>query len=90
MIRLGSVIAEFATDFLAQFRHRLSFDQLRALAALRDCRSAASPMMQLCCEGCDQQRLVPHSCGHRLCPHCLSTAAKNRSSSHFRFHGSGW
>jgi hypothetical protein len=70
MIRLGSVIAQFETDFLTQFRHRLSFDQLRALAAMRDCRSPASPMMQLQCEGCDHQKLVPHSCGHRLCPHC--------------------
>jgi hypothetical protein len=70
MIRLAQVIAVFEAEFLTQFRHRLSVEQLRALAALRQCRSAASPMMQLQCEGCDHQRLVPHSCGHRLCPHC--------------------
>ncbi len=70
MIRLGSVIGQFEADFLAQFRHRLSFEQLQALSALRDCRSPASPMMQVQCAGCDQQKLVPHSCGHRLCPHC--------------------
>jgi hypothetical protein len=50
MIRLGSVIAEFEADFLTQFRHRLSFEQLRALSAMRDCRSPASPMMQVQCE----------------------------------------
>jgi len=22
------------------------------------------------CTGCGAQRLVPHSCGHRSCPHC--------------------
>jgi hypothetical protein len=22
------------------------------------------------CSGCDAQRIVPHSCGHRHCPHC--------------------
>ena len=22
------------------------------------------------CSGCDAQRVVPHSCGHRHCPHC--------------------
>ncbi|MER2517982.1 MAG: transposase zinc-binding domain-containing protein, partial [Candidatus Accumulibacter phosphatis] len=70
MIRLGSVIAQFEADFMTQFRHRLSFEQLRALSAMRDCRRPASPMMQVQCEGCDQQKLVPHSCGHRLCPHC--------------------
>jgi hypothetical protein len=81
MIRLGSVIAEFETDFVAQFRHRLGCEQLRALSALRDCRSPASPMMQLCnAATVITTRLVPHSCGHRLCPHCLLTAAKNRGN----------
>lgn len=70
MIRLAAVIAQFEADFMRQFRHRLSFEQLRALSAIRRCRSPASPMMQVQCEGCDQQKLVPHSCGHRLCPHC--------------------
>ena len=70
MIRLASVIAEFEADFMAQFRHRLSFAQLRALAAIKECRSPASPMMQVQCKDCDYQKLVPHSCGHRLCPHC--------------------
>ena len=70
MIRLASVIADFEADFLRQFRHRLSFDQLRALAAIKPCRSPASPMMQVQCTDCAHQRLVPHSCGHRLCPHC--------------------
>lgn len=70
MIRLAQVIAEFEADFLTQFRHRLSFDQRRALAAIKQCRSPASPMMQVQCEDCDHLRLVPHSCGHRLCPHC--------------------
>jgi hypothetical protein len=70
MIRLAHVIETFEADFLTQFRSRLTFDQLRALAALRHCRGPASPMMQVQCEGCEHQRLVPHSCGHRLCPHC--------------------
>ncbi|HRF73096.1 MAG TPA: transposase [Accumulibacter sp.] len=69
MIRIGSVIAEFEADFLAQFRRRLSFDQPQALKAIKDCRSPASPMMQVHCSDC-AHHLVPHSCGHRLCPHC--------------------
>lgn len=70
MIRLASVIAKFEADFLTQFRLRLSFDQRRALAAIKHCRSPASPMMQVQCTDCAHQRLVPHSCGHRLCPYC--------------------
>lgn len=70
MIRLAEVIATCEADFHARFGARLSTDQRRALAAIKHCRSAASPMMQVRCEDCDRQRLVPHSCGHRLCPHC--------------------
>jgi Putative transposase/Transposase zinc-binding domain len=70
MIRLAAIIADFGADFLAKFRDRLSVDQLRALAAIRHCRSPASPMMQVQCTDCAHHSLVPHSCGHRLCPHC--------------------
>lgn len=70
MIRLASVIDTFQAEFLAQYGEHLGSEHLRALAALGDCRSPASPVMQVHCSACDHQRLVPHSCGHRLCPHC--------------------
>jgi hypothetical protein len=34
------------------------------------CRTQSSLKMQVKCQGCDHQILVPHSCGHRHCPHC--------------------
>ena len=70
MIRLAKVMATFETDFLAQYRNRLTPAHYRALAALKQCRTEASPMMQVKCTGCEHQKLVPHSCGHRHCPHC--------------------
>ena len=70
MIALAAVITRFQADLHARFGERLSADQRRALHAMQRCRSAASPMMQLRCSGCEQHTLVPHSCGHRLCPHC--------------------
>ena len=70
MIRLAAVIDRFETEFLAQYRNRLTSDHYRALAAMKQCRTQASPMMQLQCTGCAHQKLVPHSCGHRHCPHC--------------------
>lgn len=70
MIRLAAVIDTFEADFLAQYRSRLTSDHHRALAAMKQCRTQASPMMQVQCTGCDHQKLVPHSCGHRHCPHC--------------------
>ena len=34
------------------------------------CRTQHSPRMLAGCSECDHQRYVPHSCGHRNCPHC--------------------
>jgi hypothetical protein len=70
MIRLAAVIDSFEADFLAQYRDRLRPEHTRALAAMKRCRTEASPKMQVQCSECAQQKLVPHSCGHRHCPHC--------------------
>ena len=70
MIRLSSVIDTFAPGFLAHYRDKLTSDHIRALAAMQRCRTQASPRMQVQCSGCEHQVLVPHSCGHRHCPHC--------------------
>jgi hypothetical protein len=70
MTRLAHLIDVFEADFLVQYRDRLAADHLRALAAMKRCRTEASPRMQVQCSGCDHQMLVPHSCGHRHCPHC--------------------
>jgi len=70
MIRLASVIDTFEAEFRTQYQDRLTAEHLRALAAMKHCRSHASPKMQVRCTGCEHQILVPHSCGHRHCPHC--------------------
>jgi hypothetical protein len=70
MIRLAAVIDTFEADLLAQYRARLTPDHRRALAAMKRCRTQASPKLQVACPGCAHQLLVPHSCGHRHCPHC--------------------
>jgi Putative transposase/Transposase zinc-binding domain len=70
MIRLATIIDTFETDFLAHYRPRLSSEHYRALAAMKQCRTQASPMLLVKCSGCEQHKLVPHSCGHRHCPHC--------------------
>ena len=70
MIRLASVIDSFEKDFRAQYRDRLNAGHLQALAAIRRCRTEAAQKIQVQCSGCDHQKLVPHSCGHRHCPHC--------------------
>lgn len=70
MILLSSIIQTFEAEFLAQYHDSLLPGQRQALAAMENCRTSQSPLMLAQCEGCESQILVPHSCGHRSCPHC--------------------
>jgi hypothetical protein len=70
MILLSSLIALFEAEFLAQYQDSLLPSHRKALSAMKDCRTSASPSMLAQCTDCDHQILVPHSCGHRSCPHC--------------------
>ncbi|MCR4305367.1 MAG: IS91 family transposase [Gallionella sp.] len=70
MIRLAHIVETYATELIAQDGHRLLPSQLAALNAFQLCRSSMSPRMELACDGCTEQSYLPHSCGHRSCPHC--------------------
>ena len=70
MIPLAFLIEQFEADFLSQYQGQVLPSQLKALAAMKICRTKHSPVMQVCCTDCEHQALVPHSCGHRNCPHC--------------------
>jgi hypothetical protein len=70
MILLSSIIESFENGFLAQYRTSILPGHRRALAAMKACRTSLSPRMQAQCTACDSQIFVPHSCGHRNCPHC--------------------
>ena len=76
MIRLATLIEAFEAALLARYGNRLTAQQRRALAALKGCRRAASARMQLECSDCAQPLVVPHSCGHRHCPHCQHHASQ--------------
>ena len=70
MIRLASLIKQHETDFLARYGQHLLPSQRNALAAIKSCRSVHSPRMKTACNDCQHTAYVPHSCGHRHCPHC--------------------
>ncbi len=70
MILLSSIIETFEAEFLAQYQNSLLPGHHRALCAMKDCRTSLSPLMLAQCTECDSQVFVPHSCGHRHCPHC--------------------
>lgn len=70
MIALSQLAERFACEYLARFEP--SPDQRQALGALRRCRTALAASFTARCtdDACGAMRVVPHSCGHRLCPHC--------------------
>ncbi|MDN5870944.1 MAG: transposase zinc-binding domain-containing protein [Nitrococcus sp.] len=70
MILLSSIITTFESELLARYGKSLLPSQHRALEAMKHCRTTASPRMQVQCKACEKQCFVPHSCGHRACPHC--------------------
>ena len=70
MIRLSTLIEQFEQPLLAQYADKLLPEHRQALSAMKRCRNALSPRMQAQCLACQEQIFVPHSCGHRACPHC--------------------
>jgi len=70
VIPLASIIEQFAPAYLTQYGASVLPSQLQALNAMKLCRSSLGPGMRAQCHDCGEQRVVPHSCGHRNCPHC--------------------
>ena len=69
-MKLADIILQFETDFLRQYGGSLLPSQRAALAAFKACRNAFSAKMAVQCNDCQTTEYVPHSCGHRSCPHC--------------------
>lgn len=70
MIALAAIIERFGQAFLAQYGASALPSQRQALNAMKHCRSMLGPGMLAQCGDCGETRVVPHSCGHRNCPHC--------------------
>jgi len=70
MILFSSIIKQFETEFLTQYAKCILPSHRRALSVMKICRTQHSPRMRASCCECDHQEYVPHSCGHRSCPHC--------------------
>lgn len=69
-MRLSSIIKQFEQGYYQHYGKTSLPSHRKALSALKDCRSEYSPVMKLQCHECDQLDYLPHSCGHRHCPHC--------------------
>lgn len=72
MILLSAIIEQFRETFLQQYENFVLPGHRKALTAMVGCRQTMGPHMLAQCSDnhCGQQVYIPHSCGHRSCPHC--------------------
>lgn len=72
MILLSTIINQFRTTFLDRYQNVLLPGHRKALHAMALCRQEHGPHMLAQCSdhACGKQTYIPHSCGHRNCPHC--------------------
>ena len=72
MILLSSIIKEFKGRFLNRYKTAILPSHKKALRAMQLCRKEYGPHMLARCtnDNCQKQTFIPHSCGHRSCPHC--------------------
>ena len=71
---LADVFRTHEKEFLARWRSVLSHTQLRALRAIRDCRTAALGGHLQECNRCGHRVILYNSCRNRHCPKCQATA----------------
>ena len=70
MITIAAIIERFEADYLRQYGASSLPSHRHALGAMKRCRTQLAARMLAQCGACGEQRVVPHSCGHRNCPHC--------------------
>jgi hypothetical protein len=70
MMQLASILDQYHDSFQAKYGSTLSSDHLRAIEAIRRCRTPEAGQLILQCTGCGHATERPRSCGHRSCPQC--------------------
>lgn len=74
-MQLASILDQYYDAFQAKYSSRLLPSHLRAINAIRRCRTPAAGEIFVQCPGCGHATWKPHSCGHRSCPQCQNHEA---------------
>jgi hypothetical protein len=72
MILLSSIINKFEGRFFHRYKAAILPSYRKALWVMKRCRKEHGPHMLARCtnDNCGKLMVIPHSCGHRSCPHC--------------------
>lgn len=69
-MQLASILDQYHDAFLAEYGSRLLPGHLRAIEAIRCCRTPEAGQLIVQCTECGYETVRPRSCGHRSCPQC--------------------
>jgi hypothetical protein len=70
IMQFAAIVDQYRDAFLAKYGSRLLPGHLRAIDAIRRCRTPDAGQLLLQCSHCGHTMLQPRSCGHRSCPQC--------------------
>lgn len=74
-MKMSAIINEYSDAFLAKHGNKALPGHLKALYAMRGCRTLESGELYVKCPDCDHAEWRPLSCGHRSCPQCQNHEA---------------
>jgi hypothetical protein len=70
IMHLASILDQYHDAFQAKYGSRLLPSHLRAIEAIRRCRTPEAGQVLVQCMECGHATWRPRSCGHRSCPQC--------------------
>ncbi|RJP82069.1 MAG: transposase [Desulfobacteraceae bacterium] len=77
-MKIASIINEHYDAFVSRYKGKVLPGHLKALNAMRHCRTPEAGELYVRCPDCDHAKWQPLSCGHRNCPQC-----QNHETSHW-------
>jgi len=73
-MELASIIHQYFDAFIIKYADTVLPSHLKAINAIRDCRTPDSGELYVQCPDCGHAQWRPLSCGHRSCPKCQNHA----------------
>jgi len=74
-MKLASLMGQYHDALQAQYGSRILPGHLRAIEAIRQCRTPEAGELFVHCPECNHAEWRPRSCGHRSCPQCQNHEA---------------
>ena len=74
-MKMASIINQYHDAFMTKYGDAALPGHLKALNAIRSCRTPDSGELYVACSDCSHTEWKPLSCGHRSCPQCQNHEA---------------